>query len=57
MGDDAVWQAIDCDYPVALDKFCTAKFPKPVKAKMFRIEVTLKEGFSGGMTEIRPICE
>ena len=55
--NDTEWQPINCEYPIALDKFCTAKFPKPVKAKIFHIEIKLKEGFSTGMTEIRPICE
>ena len=55
--NDTEWQPIDCEYPIALDRFCTAKFPKPVKAKIFHIEIKLKEGFSTGMTEIRPICE
>ncbi len=55
--NDTDWQTVSCDCPVAKDIFCTAKFPAPIKAKALRIEVTSRENYSCGTTEIRPLCE
>ncbi len=50
---DAPWQAIDAACPVAKDRFCTCAFPKSVKAQAIRLEVQLKNDFSGGILEWR----
>ena len=51
--EKAPWQPIAVDGPVAKDTFCTVAFPKPVKAKAVRIDVSLQKDFSGGILECR----
>jgi hypothetical protein len=52
--DGGEWKPVAArgDYPVAKDRYCRVDF-EPVMADAVRVEVELREGFSGGMLEMR----
>ncbi|MFO0926127.1 MAG: glycoside hydrolase family 127 protein [Gemmataceae bacterium] len=54
--DGKTWKPIEAVYPVAKDRLCVVTF-KPVVTTALRLEVQLRDGFSGGVLEweLRPI--
>ncbi len=51
--ENAPWQAMPCECPVAKDQFCRAEFPKPFNVKYLRLNIKLRPEFSGGILEAR----
>ncbi len=51
--ENAPWRKVAATGEIAKDRFCRLTFPERVKARGIRIAVKLREGFSGGILEIR----
>ncbi len=56
LSDDGSWMEVEPigELPVAKDRFCRASF-KPVVTGGLRVLAQLREGFSGGVLEVRPL--